>query len=127
VGAECGGADQNLAAERATPVKFAANPRAILVDGATARHRIQGDARAIAGLVHEASAVILRHEFLGDKVHVGFQFDEQVAATGAADAGRYIRVWIRRNGPRGAGLRLAGEHYWLEILCAGTKWFRVES
>lgn len=92
MGAEGGRADQNFAAELAAAVELTANPRTIFVDGTGARDRVQRDAGAIALLVHEAHAVILDDVLLRHKVHVGFQLDQQVAATGATDAGGNIVV-----------------------------------
>ena len=107
--AKGGWADQNLTAECAAPVELAASPGPILVDGAGTRCRVQRDACAVALLVHEAHAVVLHHELLRHKVHISLQLHQQVAATGAADAGGDIGMLIGGNGLTGAGVSAGGD------------------
>jgi hypothetical protein len=96
---------EDLAAERLAAGEVPAGLGAGRVDRAEHARRIQGDAGAIAALVHAARAVMLDYEFLRHHV-TGPQFDHQVAAAAAAGAGREIEVGgdgTTTAGPAGVG------------------------
>ena len=111
MGAEGRGADQNLAAELTAAFKLTANPWTVLINGAGTGRRIQRDTCTVALLVHETHAIVFDHEFLRHEIHVRLQFDQQVAAAGAADAEWDIRMKIGGDASRGSGLKAAGDHY----------------
>jgi hypothetical protein len=86
---------QDPAAETLAAVEIAAGLRAVLVDGAELRHRVEGHAGAVPVLLHAAHAVMLDHKFRWHGI-AGSEFDHQMAATAAAGAG--WEIGMGRNG-----------------------------
>jgi hypothetical protein len=58
------GPEDRATAERLAAVEVAASLRTAFVDGAEPGERIEGDARAVAALLHAAHAAVLDHELL---------------------------------------------------------------
>ena len=87
---------------------------AAFVDSAKLSGRIEGDACAIAMLVHAADALMLDHEFFRDVIQQRRKLDEQVATFAAGGAKREI---VGRNGHRchldHAQQWLGGDHSFL--------------
>lgn len=96
---------QDVSAKTLPAIEIAAGLRARVVDRAQQGDRVEGDAGAVATLVHAAGAGVLGDVFLGHVI-ARAQFDHQVAAAAAAgargkvgveidgeDEGRYRRAW----------------------------------
>ena len=66
--------------------EVAAGLRPLFVDGAKARRGIEGDACAVAVLVHAADTGALDHEFPGNVI-ASLELDDEMAAQAAAGAG----------------------------------------
>ena len=79
----------------------------MLVDRAELRDGVEGDASAVAALVHAADAAVLDHKCLRHLVHSGFQFDHQVAA--AAASGARWKVGVGGDAPSTAAKAMAGD------------------
>lgn len=74
-----------MPAQRLAAVEVAAGLRSVGVDGAEEGGGIEGDAGAVAALVHAAHARVLGDEFRGNNV-AGPQLDHEVAAAAATGA-----------------------------------------
>ncbi len=100
------GFGQGLAAEGAAAVEVAAGLRPRVVDGAEEGGGIEGHAGAVAALVHAGHAIMGGDQFLRDAV-AGAEFDNEMAATPAAGAGR--KIGRQRDGRMTAGRPPGGD------------------
>jgi hypothetical protein len=98
---------ENPATQAFAAIEVAARLRPILINGAELSDGVEGDASAVAALVHAADAAVLDHKCLRHLVHSGFQLDHQVAAAAAAGARRKIRVG--GDAPNTAAKAMAGD------------------
>lgn len=97
---------EDPAADPAATREVAAGLRALLVDGAEQRDRIEGDAGAIAALVHATGALALDDEFLGDVIS-RTQLHHEMAT--AATAGTRGKIGMGIDGATRAGCARGGE------------------
>ena len=84
---------ENFPTETFAAVEIAAGLRPVGVDGAEHTDGIEGDAGAVAALVHAACAGVLDDKLFRHHI-THSQFDHQMAATAAAGAGGKIRVEV---------------------------------
>lgn len=73
-------------AQGGSAVELTAGERPLIVEGAKACHRIQGDTRSVGALVHAPLAVPIHHVGFWDRVSWS-ECDDPVAATTTAGAG----------------------------------------
>jgi len=79
--------------------KVAANLRTDLIDRAQPGGGVEGNAGAIAPLIHATNPFMDGHILLGDLVSLGVQFHDQVAANATARAGGEVVEGVR-HGPK---------------------------
>lgn len=84
---------EDLAAEGFAAVEVATGLRALVVDRAELRDGVQGDAGAVAALIHATRAVVFDDEFFR-RVIACAELDHPMTATAAAGAGGKIGVRV---------------------------------